>query len=397
MAMCWEASDLQTIGAFFDESGYGRFAAADTLARTGGTVYPEPAAQRRAIERLPFGLSLLYTLFREGAPVEGKYARRAIPASVLEAMCRSGLLVAHERDRYQSSDILILRVEGLFLAVSVPPHMPFARDKKQPVYLGPDSLWLLQAIPPTMTCESVADMCAGSGVQGLVCAARGAKRVVAFEKNARAVECARLNAHLNGLADRVEVRQSDVWERAAPAERFDHVVCNAPFMPVMEAVDYPMCGAGGEDGTRVLRTIMAGLPSRLTGKGEALLVLYGLGDQWSVNFQRDVLKPWAVSEGFDARVYVYQKSPIEQYLDRTLPGNVRQTCPEVSPAERREQIRAWRARLLANGTPADYMYGEIVRVRRTDGTPGVTEVSAYDSGGSDPLVRAVGRWTGYVR
>lgn len=391
MPLCPDPADLMRIRAFLDEIGYGRFSAVDTMARAGGSVYPDPHAQRRMIERLPLGLAILYTVLREGAPVEGRHLRRAMPGDVLDAMCRSGLLVHNSRDRFQSSDILLLRVEGLFVVVSVPPHLPFCSDKKQPVYIGPDSIWLLHAIPPVIRDAVVADMCAGSGLQGLVCAARGARRVVAFEKNPTAVRIAKLNAELNGLGDRLEVRQSDAWERAGPGERFDYVLCNAPFMPVMATVNYPMCGAGGEDGTRLLRRVVAGTDGHFTREGEVLLVLFALGDQSTVNFNREVLKPWAVAQDLEVKVFVYQKSPIEQYVEKTLPGNVRQSCPEVSSKDRREQIRAWRERLTREGTPCEYLYGEIVRVRVADGAPGIKEVAAYDSGLSDPLVRAVGR------
>lgn len=75
---------------------------------------------------------------------------------------------------------------------------------------------------------TVLDLGTGSGV-GAVFAARWAARVVAVDVNPAAVRCARLNAILNKVEDRVEVREGDLFSPLA-GERFDVVLFNPPYL-----------------------------------------------------------------------------------------------------------------------------------------------------------------------
>src|SRR5581483_11690365 len=74
---------------------------------------------------------------------------------------------------------------------------------------------------------AVLDMGTGSGV-GAVFAARRGARVVAVDINAEAVRCARINALLNHLDERIEVRHGDLFEPVR-GQRFDLVLFNPPF------------------------------------------------------------------------------------------------------------------------------------------------------------------------
>jgi HemK-related putative methylase len=74
----------------------------------------------------------------------------------------------------------------------------------------------------------VLDMGTGSGVCAIA-AARCARRVVAVDINPAAVRCARINALLNRMEDRVEVRQGDLFAPVA-GERFDLILFNPPFV-----------------------------------------------------------------------------------------------------------------------------------------------------------------------
>ncbi len=74
--------------------------------------------------------------------------------------------------------------------------------------------------------DRVLDMGTGSGVNGIV-AASGARRVLAVDVNPAAVACARDNAERNGVADRVEVRESDLFQDTPG--RFDLIIFDPPF------------------------------------------------------------------------------------------------------------------------------------------------------------------------
>jgi release factor glutamine methyltransferase len=74
--------------------------------------------------------------------------------------------------------------------------------------------------------DRVLDMGTGSGVNAILAAAT-ATDVLAVDINPRAVEAARHNAARGGVADRVEVRESDVFD--AVDGDFDLIVFDPPF------------------------------------------------------------------------------------------------------------------------------------------------------------------------
>jgi len=119
-------------------------------------------------------------------------------------------------------------------------------------------------IPPGST---VLDMGTGSGI-GAVFAAQWARRVVAVDINPAAARCARINALLNQVDDRVEAHQGDLF---APVQgrQFDVVLFNPPF--------YRGTPRGALDhawrSTDTVERFAAGLRSHLTPNGHALVVL----------------------------------------------------------------------------------------------------------------------------
>ncbi|MGI5170643.1 methyltransferase [Spirillospora sp. CA-253888] len=74
--------------------------------------------------------------------------------------------------------------------------------------------------------DRVLDMGTGSGVNAILAASRGAD-VVAVDLNPVAVGAARRNAERNRVADRVQVRHSDVFSHVDG--RFDLIVFDPPF------------------------------------------------------------------------------------------------------------------------------------------------------------------------
>lgn len=118
----------------------------------------------------------------------------------------------------------------------------------------------------------VLDMGTGSGVCA-VFAARHARRVVAVDINAAAVRCARINALLNRVDDRMEVRHGDLFEPVA-GERFDLVLFNPPFRTGEARNDRERAWLANGVGERFAE----GLGRHLRAGGAALLLLSTYGD-----------------------------------------------------------------------------------------------------------------------
>lgn len=119
---------------------------------------------------------------------------------------------------------------------------------------------------------TVLDMGTGSGICALF-AARGASRVVAVDVNRAAVRCARINAALSGLEERIDVRHGDLFAPVV-SERFDVVLFNPPFF-----VGVPKDERDAAWRTPDLsRRFAAGLDRHLRDAGAAYLLLSSLGD-----------------------------------------------------------------------------------------------------------------------
>ncbi len=116
------------------------------------------------------------------------------------------------------------------------------------------------------------DLGTGSGI-GAVFAARRGFRVVATDLNPEAVRCARLNALLNRLEDRIEVRQGDLFVPVT-GETFDLVLFNPPFFRGTPQDPLDLAWRG-ED---VLERFAAELPEFLSPGGLALVVLSSDGE-----------------------------------------------------------------------------------------------------------------------
>jgi len=118
----------------------------------------------------------------------------------------------------------------------------------------------------------VLDMGTGSGVCAVI-AARHARRVVAVDINPEAVRCAGINALMNHLEHKVDVRHGDLFEPVT-AERFDIILFNPPFL----------LGTPQDDRDRAWRSndvaerFAAGVGAHLKPDGFALVLLSTFGD-----------------------------------------------------------------------------------------------------------------------
>lgn len=112
---------------------------------------------------------------------------------------------------------------------------------------------------------SALDLGTGCGVQALHLAAH-AQRVVATDVNARALRLARFNAALNGVEDRVEVRDGSFFD-PVEGERFDLIATNPPFVISPATGERLVYRDSGLPGDRVVEDIVRAAPAHLTDGG----------------------------------------------------------------------------------------------------------------------------------
>ena len=120
----------------------------------------------------------------------------------------------------------------------------------------------------------------GSGVLSIAAIKSGAKRVTALEINPRAKNYAGFNIVMNGLADRIEIKDGDTDDIYKPVrgERFSYVISNPPFEPTPRGINYFLHSSGGIYGLDFVKNIFRDLDKYLSEEGHAQIVTFAPGD-----------------------------------------------------------------------------------------------------------------------
>jgi 16S rRNA G966 N2-methylase RsmD len=182
--------------------------------------FPTIQSLRSVVQQLDAPHSVLFRLFRIGESVDDESVKSALPANVFEALVELELLIPDKASEWRTPNVLIVPAEGLYLLVGIPPSYSTSRHTGFEL----SSSIMARALPVSCSGLKVLDIGSGSGIQGLLCARRGADSVVGLELNNEAVLIARANAILNGLDGKADFRQSDELAALDESERFDFVL-----------------------------------------------------------------------------------------------------------------------------------------------------------------------------
>eukprot|EP00929_Paragymnodinium_shiwhaense_P038166 TRINITY_DN20219_c0_g1_i1.p1 TRINITY_DN20219_c0_g1~~TRINITY_DN20219_c0_g1_i1.p1 ORF type:complete len:888 (-),score=128.75 TRINITY_DN20219_c0_g1_i1:238-2901(-) len=153
----------------------------------------------------------------------------------------------------------------------------FSDQEMEPVmYISEDSLALVCGAPRSPV-NHVLDLCCGSGIQGIVALRYYAQQATFVDLNPRAVRFTKLNALMNGVADRVVGIHHGALYEALPqgAGPYDAIVANPPFVPNPLGIASgagAMFGDGGDTGEGVLAGIVHGAPRVLAPGGRVATV-----------------------------------------------------------------------------------------------------------------------------
>ena len=147
----------------------------------------------------------------------------------------------------------------------------------------------LVAAAPLPSTTLAFDVGTGTGVLAAVLARRGVERVVATERDPRALACARENIARLGLDQKVEVVEADLF----PPGRARLVVCNPPWIPARATS--PMEQAVYDSEGRMLRGFVGGVAAHLEPDGEAWLVLSDIAEHLGLRTRGELLA--AIDEG----------------------------------------------------------------------------------------------------
>ncbi len=120
----------------------------------------------------------------------------------------------------------------------------------------------------------VLELGTGSGILGIL-AAKKAREVVAVDLNPHAVRCAKQNAVLNDVSDKMLFLQGDLFTALTDAEKFDLILFNAPYLPLEDSETDSWLGrawAGGATGRQVIDRFISQAQSHMRQTGRILLM-----------------------------------------------------------------------------------------------------------------------------
>jgi release factor glutamine methyltransferase len=144
-----------------------------------------------------------------------------------------------------------------------------------------------------------------------VFAARHARRVVAVDVNAAAVRCATINALLNQVEHRLEVRHGDLFVPVT-GERFDLILFNPPFLRGTPRDDRDRAWRSND----IAERFAAGVVDHLKPGGSALVVLstFGGADAFLEEFRRQRLAISVLAERrfITERLAIFRLAPPRQ-------------------------------------------------------------------------------------
>jgi hypothetical protein len=289
----------------------------------------------------------------------------AAVTGVLPALARAGAARIDEEDHAQMSGLALLFMRGVWLLAQPPQISPT-------LYLGDDSFGLADRL--ALRPGTCLDLCAGPGIQTLLCAHRG-HRVTAVEVNPVAAALCRVNAGLNGLSDRVTVLCGDLYGAVGGLE-FDNITANPPLVPIPASVSYPFVGDGGPDGLSTVRRILAGLPGHLSQRGQAQIIGMTLSDGF-LPLMLDELSQYARQHGMTVTVTVTAHIPVTPGADWVT--TIAETASLHAGVPREETERAVAAGYQDLG--ASHLCAYALRIRRGAGTLHYIDLSPETGGG----------------
>jgi release factor glutamine methyltransferase len=120
----------------------------------------------------------------------------------------------------------------------------------------------------------VLDMGTGCGILGIL-AAKRASEVLAIDINPYAVRCAKGNAVLNGIDDKMLFLQGDLFTPIDSDVKFDLIIFNAPYLPFEcsgQVSWLERAWTGGVDGRQVIDRFLREGPKHLKSDSEIMLM-----------------------------------------------------------------------------------------------------------------------------
>jgi len=324
-----------------------------------------PPGVRRTRTGTP--LDTLIRLFFLGVPVSLEAARSAIHPMRVERWAEASLLTIDGERAVPR--VKIQPHKELLLASDITAHIRKGAPDDFVLGVGNSSVLLAHIAVPQPVRRTL-DLGTGCGLLALLQSTRS-ERVVATDKNARAVAFAAFNAGLNGIGN-VECRTGDLFEPVAGL-RFDLVVSNPPYV-IAPTMRY-LFRDSGMRGDAFCRELVRAAPPLLEEGGYCQLICnwaVGAGQSWN-----DLLRSWFEGTGCDALVWVTDTQDASSYATTWIQQTERDYLDRFP-----ELYDSWMGYYDREGIES-VSYG-LIAMRRASGRPNWVRFIGARSGASAP-------------
>jgi release factor glutamine methyltransferase len=142
------------------------------------------------------------------------------------------------------------------------------------VYAPAEDSFLFAENLKVMADDAVLDMGTGCGILGIIAAEKAAS-VVAIDLNPYAILCAKENAKLNRVTDKISFICGNLFMPLRKNKTFDIILFNAPYLP-SDTINYDstfdLAWAGGKNGRQVIDRFIYAAPRYLEKSGSIFLM-----------------------------------------------------------------------------------------------------------------------------
>ena len=321
------------------------------------TLRPNPSSPRPIHDRL----DLLARLFLIGEIVEEHQMQSWVPAPVREAMTGLGVVARYPgRPEHWYATTALYPTYGIWIASDrwTSPELAPIRAAADVVYpaITPNTGHFLESLPCD-PCDSLLDLCSGSGIAAMLAASRYAREVLATDITEASELSVEFNRLLNGI-ENLRVVRGDLYEPVGEAT-FDRILAHPPYMPSLKPAE--IYADGGELGEQLTRRVIAGLPRHLRPGGRFYCVTAG-PDLEGETFETR-LRSWLGNRNAEFDVLVIER----QLFDPTYIAN-QQAAKTRGGAEELDQ---WK-KMFARYRLEHLVYASVVIQRKMACTPPVT-------------------------
>lgn len=268
------------------------------------SIWPEVDWLKKNCVYIPDPLVTVYKLLIYGYKVDECEVEKAFSKGTIESLMKIGLLIRDEDKLFTGGFSILCYLDHYFVVSISPDYCSLHEDEihRSDIYIGLDSLLLAGNL--RYNGKALLDLCAGSGFQGILAALAGVDRVVSVDLNPLACNIIGLNAALNGVADKITVLHSNLFDGID--ERFDMILANPPYIPIPREVSYYLSGDGGEDGLTVIREILDKTPLHIKSTGELWMIGEAVQDKngeflWNKEFHS------LEQKGYEINMNLYPK------------------------------------------------------------------------------------------